>query len=205
MERLGSLYLAGTAEYAHFYDETRRFINWVVDEQANGKFTSNEFSARLEAGWRRSLDGYAVTPFAGVNVSHLSSGAFTEGSTRLSGGPGILGLTFRSNSVDSLISSLGVQLDTQIALPNGQIVTPFARAAWEHEFNPDRSVNASLTASPAASFSPQGAFAVSNAARVNAGLKLDVTGNIGLFAYFDSEFSGQSQSYGGTGGIKISW
>jgi hypothetical protein len=68
VERLGSLYLAGTAEYAHFYDETRRFINWVVDEQANGKFTSNEFSARLEAGWRRSLDGYAVTPFAGVNV-----------------------------------------------------------------------------------------------------------------------------------------
>jgi hypothetical protein len=26
-----------------------------------------------------------------------------------------------------------------------------------------------------------------------------------LFAYFEGEFSGQSQSYGGTGGIKISW
>jgi subtilase-type serine protease len=40
---------------------------------------------------------------------------------------------------------------------------------------------------------------------VNAGLKLEVTDRIGLFAYFEGEFSGHSQSYAGNGGLKISW
>ena len=105
----------------------------------------------------------------------------------------------------SLTSSLGVQFDTRVALARGQTLTPFARVAWVHEFNPDRSIHSSLTLSPAAFFTPEGAAAASDMAKVRAGARLDVTGRVALFAYFDGEFSSQGQSYAGTGGVKISW
>lgn len=199
VKRLGPLYLAATAEYAHHYNETDRFLDWVVDERATGEFTGDMFSTRLEAGWQRYWGGHRVTPFAGLSVSHLRSEGFTEESD------GILGLTFDSNSTTSVVSSLGVQIDTQIALSDGRTLRPFGRVAWIHEFNPDRSVDSALTLSPAATFSPNGALAPGDAARITAGLKLDVNENMGIFALFDSELSGQSQSYAGNGGIRISW
>ena len=47
--------------------------------------------------------------------------------------------------------------------------------------------------------------AASDAARVNAGFKLDITEHTGVFAFFDGDFSNQGQSYGGTGGLKFTW
>ena len=41
--------------------------------------------------------------------------------------------------------------------------------------------------------------------RVNAGLMVAVTGHVELSASFDGAFSGRSDSYGGNGGLKISW
>ena len=205
VKRFGPFYLAAAGDYGHFYNKTERFIDWVVDERAVGKFTSDVFSARLEGGWKHSFGGVNVTPFAGLQVAHYKSDGFAEVSERTSGGPGILGLTFGSNSVNSLARSLGIQLDTRIALANGQTLTPFARVAWVHEYHPDRNVNSSLTMSPVLAFSPQGASTASDAAKVNAGLRLDVARGIGLFTSFDGEFSGHSHGYTGNAGVKIIW
>ena len=205
VKSLGPAYLATTAEYDHFYNKTDRLINFVVDERARGQFTSDEFSARLEAGWRRAFGNHPLTPFAGLAVAYYESGSFIEDSNRVLGGPGILGLTFGPSSETSLVSSLGIQLDTRVDLANGQTLTPFARVAWAHEFNPERGLNASLTSSPAVSFSPEAPLVASDVAKVNAGLKLDATGNIGLFAVFDGEFSDHSQNYAGNAGDKITW
>jgi outer membrane autotransporter protein len=199
VKRLGPFYLAATAEYAKFSNETARLLDWVVEERAKGSFTSDEASARLEAGWRRSFAGVHVTPFAGIEISQLRSEGFTEESQ------GILGLTFGSVSVNSLQSSLGIQLESRMAFVNGQALTPFARIAWGHEFNPDRSIRSFLTLSPLASFSPDGASAASDFAKLHAGVKLDITKGLGLFAVFDGEFSDRGQSYAGNGGIRISW
>jgi outer membrane autotransporter protein len=205
VKRLGALYVEADAEYVRFYNTTDRFIDWVVDEQAQGQFDSDAFSAHVESGWRRAYGEHRVTPFVGLRVAHLRSDEFTEASHDGSGGPGILGLTFDPNSVTSVASSLGVQFDTRITLYNGQVLTPFARVAWVHEFNPDRGVDSFLTLSPEAVFTAEGAAAASDAAKIYAGLKLDLAENIGLFGYFDGELSDRSQSYAGTGAIKISW
>jgi uncharacterized protein YhjY with autotransporter beta-barrel domain len=205
VKRLGALYVEADAEYVHFQNSTDRFIDWVVDEQAQGQFDSDAFSAQVESGWRRAYGEHRVTPFVGLRVDHLRSDEFTEASQSSFGGPGILGLTFDSDSVTSLTSRLGVQFDTRITLYNGQVLTPFARIAWVHEFNPDRSVDSFLTLSPEAAFTAEGAAAASDAAKIYAGLKLELADNVGLFGYFDGEFSDRSQSYAGTGAIKIAW
>ena len=202
----GPAYFMGTAQYAHYYNENARTIQWVtMNEQATGKFQSDGFGGRLEAGWRQPFGGYNVTPFAGVDGAYLNSNGFTENSLSLSNGsPGLLGLTYNPNSATSLRSSVGLQLDTRIANFN-QTLVPFVRAAWVHEFNPNVNVNSHLTLSPLASSSIEGFGFPGDAAKIDAGIKLDVTDSIALIAQFDGEFSGQGQSYGGNGVIRIRW
>ena len=104
----------------------------------------------------------------------------------------------------SLRSSVGLLLDTRMASFN-QTLVPFVRAAWVHEFNPNFNVNSHLTLSPLASSSVEGFGFAGDAAKIDAGVKFDVTGSIALIAQFDGEFSGQGQSYGGNGVIRIRW
>ena len=199
VKRLGPFYLAGIAQYAHFSDKSERDINFVVRDQTSGRFSGDGFDGRVETGWRQAVGGHWLTPFMGVDVAPFRYGGFTEQSN------GILGLTFGSTSVTSVVSSLGLQFDTRVALDNGQRLSPFARVAWEHEFNPDRGVNSSLIVSPAAAFAPNAPFVATDAARIVTGAVLDITEHTGLFAYFDGEFGDNSQSYAGNGGIRIMW
>lgn len=205
VKTFGRAYLAASAEYAHFENETDRFIDFLLDERADAAFSSDGFSARFEVGYKQPVNRFNVTPFAGLGVSLLNSEGFTENNDRVAGGPGGLGLTYGSNSQNSVTSSVGVQLDTRIALANGRTLTPFARVAWVHEFEPERSLDGFLTASPELTFTTYGAAAAEDLAKVNAGFRLDLTRRIGLFAYFEGEFSDHSQSYTGNGGIRISW
>jgi outer membrane autotransporter protein len=205
VKNFGQVYLAGTAVYASFENDTDRLVDWIFDERAKGDFSSELYRARIEAGWRQQYYGTNVTPFAALDVAHLSSDSYVESSERPNGDPGILGLTFESRSASSVRSSLGVQLDTTMVLENGETFTPFARIAWVHEFNTGRGVDSFLTASPGASFSFDGAEPPSDVLQVNAGLKLDIDSGVALFAAFDGEFSGESQKYAGAGGLKITW
>jgi outer membrane autotransporter protein len=201
----GRAYLAASADYAHFENETARYIDWLIDEQAYGEFGSDAYGARFEVGYKQQVDSFNVTPFAGMAISHLESEGFSEESFRVGGGPGGLGLTYDGISGDSITSSLGVQLDTRVELEDGQILIPFARVAWVHEFDADRSITGSLNSSPDFTFTTYGASAAEDLAKVNAGFSLDLTGGIGMFAYFDGEFSDSSESYTGNGGFRITW
>ncbi len=198
---LGSVYLEGDIEYAHFDNETNRFIDWVLDERAWGSFSSDEINGHVEAGWQQTYGATNVTPFAGLRAGNLWSDAFSERTQGSTGGPGILGLTYESTSVSSLVSSLGVQFDTSIRLARGSILTPFVRVAWLHEFDTDRGVDSFLTQSPAAAFAPDGASALSDAAKVDAGARLDLTETIGVYGFFQGEFAGRGQSLAGFGGL----
>ena len=182
-KRLGPFYLARTAEYSHFDNETERDIALggpVPTERETGKFASDDLSGRLEAGWEQSFGRLNVTPFAGVQGSRLWTDGFTENSVTLDGDPGIFGLKFGSHDVTSRLSSLGVQLDTRIALANGMMLSPFGRVAWLHEFNLERNIIATLISLPAASFSIDGASVASDAAKVIAGLKLDISARMAV-------------------------
>ena len=71
MKTFGRVYLAGTAEYAHFENDTDRVIDFVVDERARGSFNSDSFGGRLETGWRAYWGRYYVTPFVAVDAYRL--------------------------------------------------------------------------------------------------------------------------------------
>jgi outer membrane autotransporter protein len=201
----GALYAAGILSYSRFDNDVRRTIAGVgPTETATGRFASDLFGARLEVGRSYALQWLNVTPFAAVQTSTLWQRGFTETSTA-AGLPGILGLTSQSQTTTSLPTFLGVQLDTRLALANGTVWSPFLRAAWVHEFNPDRSIANSFVSIPGTLFAVDGARAWSDALKVNAGTRVALNQSTSLFASFDGEFANSGQSYAGRGGIRFSW
>jgi autotransporter-associated beta strand protein len=199
------LYAAAALSFSTFRNsETRSIVGIGPTETASGSFGSNLLSGRIEAGWKQAWGWFAVTPFAAVQVSQLWQNGFTE-SSPVPIGADPLGLAFGSRSVTSLPTFLGAQFDTRFVFRNSMALSPYARLSWVHEFNPDRAINATFIALPAAAFTVDGPRAASDAARIDAGAKLAIATNAWLFASFDGEFSSRSQAYAGKGGAKIAW
>jgi outer membrane autotransporter protein len=201
----GGLYAAGVLSYSRFDNDVRRTIAGAgPTETATGRFASDLFGARLEVGRSYALQWLNVTPFAAVQTSTLWQRGFTETSTA-AGLPGILGLISQSQTTTSLPTFLGVQLDTRLALANGTVWAPFLRAAWVHEFTPDRSIANSFVSIPGTLFTVDGARAWSDALKLNAGTRVALNQYASLFASFDGEFAERGQSYAGRGGIRFGW
>jgi outer membrane autotransporter protein len=201
----GALYAAGVLSYSRFDNDVTRTIAGVgPSETATGRFATDLLGARLELGRSYALPWLNVTPFAAVQTSTLWQRGFTETSSAASL-PGILGLTYQSQTTTSLPTFLGLQFDVRWALTNGMVWSPFLRAAWVHEFRPDRSITGSFVSVPGAVFGVDGARAWSDALKVNAGSRLAINQYASLFASFDGEFANSGHSYAGRGGIRFSW
>ena len=204
VERWGAFYVAGTAGYSHYDNTTDRFVTGLGAgglQEERARFSGDEWLARFEGGYKTRVDGVNVTPFAGFQLAELSNNAFSETNV----GAAVAGLNVNAQTVDFEKTFLGVQFDNKEVFGNGWVLTPYARLSWEHEFNTDRSIAASLLSLPGSAFTVYGASAASDVARVNAGFKLDVSANVAVFTNFDGEFSDRGNSYTGTGGVKIRW
>jgi outer membrane autotransporter protein len=202
----GPLYAAGTLGFSTFRNsETRSIAGIGPTETATGSFGSNLLSGRVEVGSKRAFNWFTVTPFAAVQFSQLWQNGFTETNPVPGGAAGPLGLTYGSTSVSSLPTFVGAQFDTRFAFRNGMALSPYARLSWVHEFEPNRAINASFIALPAAAFTVDGPRAASDAVRIDVGAKLAIAPNAWLFASFDGEFSNRSQSYAGKGGVRLAW
>jgi uncharacterized protein with beta-barrel porin domain len=200
----GALYAAGVLSYSRFDNDVTRSITGVgPTETATGRFASDLLGARLEVGRSYALPWLSVTPFAALQGSTLWQRGFSESSSA-GGLPGILGLTYQSQTTTSLPIFLGVQLDTRLTL-NSMVWSPFLRTAWVHEFKPDRSINGSFVSVPGTLFTVDGARAWSDALKVNAGTRLALNQYASLFANFDGEFADSGHSYAGRGGIRFNW
>ena len=202
----GPLYAAGALSFSTYRnDTTRNIVGIGSTETATGSFGSNLLSGRVEVGAKQVFGRFAVTPFAAVQFAQLWQNGFTEANPVPAGAVDPLGLTLGSISVSSLPTFLGAQLDARYVFANGQVLSPYARLSWVHEFHPDRAINASFIALPDAAFVVDGPRAASDAMRIDAGAKLAIARNVWLFASFDGEFSNRSQSYAGKGGARVAW
>ncbi|TPM31479.1 hypothetical protein FJ967_24885 [Mesorhizobium sp. B2-3-4] len=173
----------------------------ITTENWRSNFLSAGFGTNVEAGWREQVGDGAITPFAAMQFSFLSMDAFDETSL----GGGALGLSFDQRVITSLPVSLGLQLDTTIPVGGDRSLQAWGRAAWVHEFEPDRSVRPSFQAAPGYSFVIQGAAAAEDAVAVDAGLKMNWSSNTSMFATFDGKFGDGVQTYGGNVGLRVNW
>ena len=89
---------------------------------------------------------------------HACVAAYAE--TVVSGG-GAFALAYGAKSVTDPRSELGLRTDKSFAMQNG-VLTLRGRAAWAHDFDPDRAVGATFQALPGASFVVNGARAATD-------------------------------------------
>jgi len=205
MQRFGASYFSAQIAYSHFNNTTTRTIAGIgPDETAKGAFSSDQFSGRLEIGRAFDFGRVSVTPFAAVQAARLWQAGYTETSSA-GVAPGVLGLSYAAQTVSSLPTSVGVKFDGRADFGNGMVWRPFVHAAWVHEFEPSRTITASLTTLPVPAFTIAGASAASDLARLDLGSRLAINRSWELSGRVTGEFSNLGHSYSGMGALRASW
>lgn len=125
----GAFKVRGTLAYTWYdVDLSRGIVIGDNTRRATGSYDATEFAAGAEATydlqWRNTL----VQPLLAVSYHDLDQDGVTEQ------GAGGLNLAVSGSSFESLTTTLGARISTEIKRPNGWQLKPEARLGWRHEF-----------------------------------------------------------------------
>ncbi len=160
------------------------------------------FGGRIEAGYSLPLwsSGASLTPFVAFQPMGLWLGSGAE--TFVGLGPG---LSYQSTTITALPLYLGIQLDGMWSGSDGRSYAPFLRAAWMHDFSPNRDVPRAFAELPSISFSSNALPTVSNAADIHAGIQFMAGPNVSLSASFDAQLADSYSTVGASAALRIRW
>ncbi len=160
---LGSFFVDGTFSYGDFNNSAVREISFA-GLYANGfsSFGSDGFSGRLRTGYEFSLSSnWLIAPMAGLSYGQLNLGSFTES------GAAHLSVDIEEQKVESLVSSLGIQVAGRIELGNWRFL-PRAELSWRREFKDDApTISANFVDYPEAPFNVSGIEPVSDSTAID--------------------------------------
>lgn len=198
---VGSAYVTAAAAYGWQDITTDRSIG---GSQLQGRFSANAWSGRIEGGNRYAmswLGGVGLTPYAAAKVIAFDLPAYAE---TAAGGINTFALAYASKTAATTRSEIGLRSDKSF-LVDGAMLTLRGGAAWAHDFNTDRSAQATFQALPGASFVVNGAQPARDAALTTASAEMKFVSGISLAAAFEGEFSDVTRSYAGKGVVRYTW
>jgi uncharacterized protein with beta-barrel porin domain len=201
---VGAAYLSGALAYGWQDVTTNRTVTVAGSDRLQAHFDANTYSGRVEAGYRLVTPwggGIGMTPYAAGQFTTIDLPAYAE---QVLSGANNFALSYGAKSVTDTRSELGLRTDKSFALTDA-VLTLRGRAAWAHDFNPDRAIAATFLALPGASFAVNGAAQARDSALAAASAELKWLNGISLAATFEGEFSGVSESYAGKGVVRYSW
>ncbi len=201
---IGAAYLSGALAYGWQDITSDRTVTVAGVDRLRSEFNANAWSGRLEGGYRFVtpwLGGVGLTPYAAAQFTSFDLPAYAES---VVSGANSFALAHGSNSVTDSRSELGLRTDKSFAMPNG-IFTLRGRAAWAHDYNPDRAVAATFQALPGASFVVNGAAQAHESALTTASAELKWINGWSAAATFEGEFSNVTRSYAGKGVVRYTW
>jgi uncharacterized protein with beta-barrel porin domain len=210
IQEWAGFYFNAAAAYNRFDGNATRVIAGIgTSETAKSYAISNQLAGRVEVG--RPFDvsqfegsRYTATPFVALQPVQLWTPGYSETSVTASGAPGVFALSYQAQSTTSLPLFIGAQFDAATEV-NARPLSAWVRAAWVHEFLPDRNVTAGFAVLPGSSFTVDGARAAYNAARLEIGAKYAVADQAFVFANGSAELSDRGQSIAGTVGLRFVW
>ena len=147
-------------------------------DQLQGRFRAETFSARFEGGYRFATPFVGITPYAAAQAISFNLPGYAEQSLV---GNGQFALNYTSQTTTATRTELGLRGDKSIAMRDA-VLTLRGRAAWAHDYNPDRAVTAVFQTLPGASFVVNGARANPDAALVSAGAEMKWLSGFSLMA-----------------------
>jgi uncharacterized protein with beta-barrel porin domain len=201
---LGAAYLTGALAYGWQDITTDRTLMVSGVDRLRAEFNANAWSGRLEGGYRFVapwLGGVGLTPYAAGQFTTFNLPNYAEA---VVAGSSTFALSYAAQSVTDTRSELGLRTDKSFAMQDA-ILTLRGRAAWAHDFNPDRSIAATFQALPGASFVVNGAEQAPDSALVTASAEMRWTNGWSAAATFEGEFSDVTESYAGKGVVRYAW
>jgi uncharacterized protein with beta-barrel porin domain len=201
---VGAAYISAALAYGWQDITTDRTVTASGIDRLRAEFNANAFSGRIESGYRLVsawMGGLGLTPYAAGQFTTFDRPAYTES---VVAGSNAFALAYGAKSVTDSRSELGVRTDRSFAMPDG-VFTLRGRAAWAHDFNPDRSLAATFQALPGASIVVNGAAQASNSALTTASAEMKWLNGWSTAATFEGEFSDVTRSYAGKGVVRYTW
>jgi uncharacterized protein with beta-barrel porin domain len=200
----GAAYVTAALAYGWQDITTDRTVTIAGIDQLRARFNANAYSGRLEGGYRLIapwIGGVGFTPYAAGQFTTFDLPAYAEG---VLSGANTFALSYGAKSVTDTRSELGVRSDKSFATEIG-ILTLRGRAAWAHDYNPDRGIGATFQTLPGASFVVNGAAQASDSALATASAEMKWTNGWSAAATFEGEFSSVTRSYAGKGLVRYAW
>lgn len=200
---VGPAYISAALAYGWQDVTTDRTVTVAGLDRFNAQFNTNTLSGRLEGGYRfvAPVLGIGLTPYAAAQATSLYLPTYAE---RAVAGANTFALAFASRDVTASRSELGFRSD-KTYLIDGGVLTLRGRAAWAHDYNTDRSIQATFQTLPGASFVVNGARPARDAALTTASAEVKWANGWSTAATFEGEFSGVTRSYAGKGVIRYVW
>ncbi|MGJ5070482.1 autotransporter domain-containing protein [Bradyrhizobium oligotrophicum] len=199
--RNGPDYLSAALAYGWHDVTTDRTVAVAGVDQLRARFNASAYSARLEAGRRYATRWGGVTPYLGGQATAYVLPSYAE---QVLSGAGTFALSYAGKTVTDARAELGARVDRSFALADG-VLSLRGRAAWAHNFNPDRTMTASFQALPGTSFIVNGAAQSRDLALTTASAEIAWRNGWSVAATFEGEFSTISRSYAGKGAVRYSW
>lgn len=198
---VGPAYISAALAYGWQNITTNRTVAIAGADVLRANFDANTWSGRAEGGYRFATPLMGITPYAAVQVTSFDLPAYAE---QVLAGAGTFALNYAAKTVTDTRTELGLRTDRSYAMTDS-ILTLRGRAAWVHDFDPDRSIAASFQALPVASFVVNGARQAHEAALTSASAEVKWLSGISVGAAFEGEFSDVTRSYAGKGFVRYAW
>jgi uncharacterized protein with beta-barrel porin domain len=200
-QNFGPAYVSAALAYGWHDVTTNRTVAPVGTDQLQGRFQANTFSGRFEGGYRFATPLAGITPYAAAEVLSFDLPAYAE---QTLAGSGVFALNYAAQTTTDTRTELGLRSDKSFAMVDA-VLTLRGRAAWAHDYDPNRAVTAIFQALPGASFVVNGARPDPDSALVSAGAEMKWLNGFSLAATFEGEFSGNTTSYSGKGVARYTW
>ncbi len=201
---MGSVYVSAAAAYGWQDVTTDRVVTVAGFDQLRANFNANSYSGRVEIGNRFVtpwIGGFGLTPYGAVQVTALDLPSYAES---VVAGANTFALAYSGKTITATRSELGFRTDKSFAV-NDAILTLRGRAAWAHDYNPDRSASATFQSLPGASFIVNGASLAKHTALTSASAELKWMNGWSIAGTFEGEFSDVTRSYAGKGVVRYAW
>ena len=198
------LYVNGTAGFGwNEYSSNRNLVLGSFASNPSGSFSGQAYTASAETGYAFEASNawagkWTLTPYAGLDYTHIHTGAFTES------GDGVSNLSVESSNNDSLITTLGIRTGTKIETANYGTFRPEVHAAWQQQ-NLDEiaSIHSAFVSSPGDVFSVSGATYGRDSAIVGGALTQDLSQRSHIFLSYDARLNGGYTEQVVSGGIRF--
>ena len=200
----GPAYISAALAYGWQDITTNRTVIAAGIDQLRAEFNANAWSGRLEGGYRLVSPlsgGIGITPYAAAQFVTFDLPAYAE---QAAVGSNNFALAYNAKDVTDARTELGIRTDKSFAMADG-ILTLRGRAAWAHDYDPNRSIAATFQTLPGASFVVNGAAQASESALTTASIEMKWRNSWSASATFEGEFSNVTSSYAGKGVVRYAW